>query len=170
VPDEYLLTVGSLDPRKNVARLVSAYEQACDRVTLPPLLVVGGGGVAFAKAAIRQTSGVRFLGRVSDRDLIRLYSGARGVVNVSVYEGFGLTVAEAARFGVPMLVSDIAAHRELLSRHPGSLWVDPWDTTDIEEGLVRLSRADPAQHEVVGHTWAEAGAEYGRLLDAMRRD
>jgi glycosyltransferase involved in cell wall biosynthesis len=169
VPDEYFLTVGSMDPRKNLARLVTAYEQASETAPLPPLLVAGGGGAAFAAGSITRSARVRFLGRVSDAELIGLYSGARGVVNVSVYEGFGLTVVEAARFGVPILVSDIPPHRELLGDDVGTLWTDPWDTTDIAACLLRLSSSQPGAHQVTGHDWASAGAEYSRLFESLQR-
>jgi glycosyltransferase involved in cell wall biosynthesis len=170
LPDEYLLTVGSMDPRKNLDRLLCAYEQASERGVLPPLLVVGGSSAVFAEAGRPLPAGVRHLGRVSDAELARLYAGARGVVNVSVYEGFGLTVAEAARSGAALLVSDIPAHRELLPGDSAVLWVDPWETSAIAHGLVRLSRAARGPHELSGHTWADAGARYGELFDSLRRD
>jgi glycosyltransferase involved in cell wall biosynthesis len=169
VPVVYRLPVGSMDPRKSLDRLVCAYEQASRRGALPPLLVVGGSSAVFADAGRPLPDGVRHLGRVSDAVLARLYAGARGVVNVSVYEGFGLTVAEAARSGAALLVSDIPAHRELLPGDSSVLWVDPEETSEIADGLVRLSRADGGPHELSGHTWAAAGERYGELFDSLRR-
>jgi glycosyltransferase involved in cell wall biosynthesis len=167
LPDEYLLTVGSLDPRKNLARLVAAYERARMARSMPPLLIAGGRGSAFSSDPTTHAAGVRYLGRVSDHQLARLYADARAVLNVSVYEGFGLTVAEAARFDVPLLVSDIPAHRELLGNDDGVQWVDPTDVEAIADGLSRLQGSARTAHHIKGHTWAEAGAAYGDLFASV---
>jgi glycosyltransferase involved in cell wall biosynthesis len=168
-PDEYFLTVGSLDPRKNVARLVAAYERAGSFVALPPLLIVGGRGSAFSSGPMAEARGVHYLGRASDQELERLYAGAKGVLNVSVYEGFGLTVPEAARHGVPLLLSDIPAHRELVPSDDGVQWVDPMDVEGIADGLVSLTRLERTVHKIDGHTWAAAGAAYGDLFASLDR-
>jgi glycosyltransferase involved in cell wall biosynthesis len=164
VPGEYLLTVGSRDPRKNVGRLVAAYRRACSSKPLPPLLVVGGRGRAFAEVETCRSDGVRYLGRVDDEQLSWLYSHAKAVVNVSTYEGFGLTVAEAARAGVPLLLSDIPPHRELVAGDEAVLWVDPFDQSAMTTALLRLDRCSPAAHQVVGHSWVEVGAAYSDLF------
>jgi glycosyltransferase involved in cell wall biosynthesis len=168
LPSEYLLTVGSLDPRKNLGRLVSAYEEARRQVPLPPLLVAGGRGSAFAELPSEaRSSAVRLLGRVSDPQLRRLYAGAVGVINVSVYEGFGLTLAETAHFEVPMVVSDLPAHREVLRSGPGVRWVDPWDVESIVGALRALPGADRGPHVVSGSTWAQAGEQYSALFEEL---
>jgi glycosyltransferase involved in cell wall biosynthesis len=111
---------------------------------------------------------VRLLGRVSEHELRYLYDHAVAVASVSVYEGFGLTVAEAASFPSALLVSDIPPHRELLHEDAGVSWVDPWDIDSMAGALARLDRIPRGHHRVDGPTWAEAGAGYSDLLSSVR--
>ena len=97
VPAGYLLVVGSMDPRKNLPRIVEAYDAMSDEQKRAlPLVVVGSGSSVFSGSELDWPSGVIRAGYVRDDELVDLYSNARATVFGSLAEGFGLPVVEAA--------------------------------------------------------------------------
>ncbi len=109
----YLLFVGSLQPRKNLARLLQAWQRILEEVSPVELLLVGGSGPAFSSLHnVAVPARVRTLGRVADADLAGLYSGARAFIQPSLYEGAALTLLEAMACGCPTLTSDLPVLRE----------------------------------------------------------
>jgi glycosyltransferase involved in cell wall biosynthesis len=125
---DYVLAVSTLEPRKNLARLVEGYRRA--GLNGLPLLVAGAGGWGDVRV---EGDGVRWLGEVKDEELARLYRGARAVAYVSLYEGFGLPVLEAMACGAPV----VAARRGALEEVAGgaAVLVDPLDPDAIAAGL-----------------------------------
>ncbi len=100
----YLLAVGSLDPRKNLPLLAQAYAALSDEERAAhPLVVVGGGAGIFRSEQISWPAEVVDAGYVSDDELRALYAGCRAVVFVSLAEGFGLPLVEAAAAGAGSL-------------------------------------------------------------------
>src|SRR3954468_4328199 len=126
---EYVLAVGTLEPRKNLARLVEAA-----RRTGVELRVVGAAGWGGVEV---EGNGVRWLGEVSDAELARLYRGARCVAYPSVYEGFGIPVLEAMACGVPVVTSRGTAMEEVADG--AAVLVDPEDPLAIAAGIERAS-------------------------------
>jgi glycosyltransferase involved in cell wall biosynthesis len=111
---EFILTVSSINPRKNLVRLVEAVE----KMTHPAeLWITGAGHEAFASEGMetkfKESPRVKYLGYVNDRELIKLYSNARFMVYPSLYEGFGLPILEAMHMGCPVAASDIPVFKEL---------------------------------------------------------
>ena len=126
---DYVLAVSTLEPRKNLPRLVEGYRRA--GLNGLPLLVAGAAGWGDVRVS---GDGVRLLGEVSDHELARLYRGARAVAYVSLYEGFGLPVLEAMACGAPV----VAARNDALAEVSGgaAVLVDPLDPDSIASGLV----------------------------------
>lgn len=146
-PPGYLLAVGNLEPRKNLPRLVRAYGHLDAVVRRSfPLLVVGQAAAAFRSEpglATALPSGVQLLGRVSDADLAALYRSATAYVSVSLAEGFGIPVVEAASAGTGRLVlSELPVYRWIAGTG-GAIFVDPLSEESIAEGLLTATRADP---------------------------
>lgn len=131
----YLLTVGSVDPRKNIERLVSAYSGlSVEERTEMPLVIVGGGSAGvFATEDQRAHHGLHRLGYVSDHDLAAIYGAARGFVLPSLDEGFGIPVIEAAAHGLPLLLSDIPVFRWIAG--DAARYFDPTSVEDLREAL-----------------------------------
>lgn len=118
LPDRFLLTLGTLEPRKNLGSLVAAALLLRQRgIAAPPLIIAGGRGwldddLTAAIAEGEAAGVVRRLGFVPDRDMPGLYAGAAYFILASTYEGFGMPVVEAQLCGTRVLVSDIPALRE----------------------------------------------------------
>jgi glycosyltransferase involved in cell wall biosynthesis len=146
-PHAYFLSVGNLEPRKNLPRLIQAYGllDAAVREEFP-LLLVGQQAAAFRSERSlngAMPSGVEFLGRVSDADLATLYRGATAYVSVSRAEGFGIPVVEAASAGTGHLVlSDLPVYRWIVG--PGeAIFVDPLSPESIADGLLTAATTPP---------------------------
>jgi glycosyltransferase involved in cell wall biosynthesis len=112
LPPRFLLTVGTLEPRKNIAALVEAHASCmAQAIDLPPLVVVGGPGWHHAEVrrAIDHASAsgsVRYLGYLPNSDLRHLYSACHALVMPSLYEGFGMPLLEAQMCGAAVLHGD----------------------------------------------------------------
>lgn len=134
----YLLFVGTREPRKNLVRLVKAFQRA--RPSLPGLELVLAGPPGFdddeLDRVIAEVPGVRVLAYVSQADLPLLVQGALGLCYVSEYEGFGLPVLEAMAMGTPILTSVGTVMEEIAG--PMVLYAVPQDEEDIRRGIIRL--------------------------------
>jgi glycosyltransferase involved in cell wall biosynthesis len=126
---EYVLAVGTLEPRKNLERLVEAARR--NHVELRVVGARGWGGVELGG------NGVRWLGEVSDADLATLYRGALCVAYPSVYEGFGIPVLEAMACGAPVVTSRGTAMEEVADG--AAVLVDPNDPAELAAGLERAT-------------------------------
>ena len=133
---DYILAVSTLEPRKNLPRLVEAYRRA--RLNGLELLVAGAPGWGDVRV---EGDGIRLLGEVQDVELARLYRGARCVAYVSLYEGFGLPVLEAMACGAPVVAGRNGASEEIAGS--AAVLVDPLDPDAIAAGLAEaIDRAD----------------------------
>ena len=124
---DYVLAVGTLEPRKNLRRLAEATRRV--GVELRVVGAPGWGGVHIGG------DGVRWLGWVPDEELARLYRGARCVAYASVYEGFGIPVLEAMACGAAVVTSRGGATEEVADG--AAVLVDPLDPSDIAAGIER---------------------------------
>jgi alpha-1,3-rhamnosyl/mannosyltransferase len=140
--DGYMLSVGTLEPRKNLAGLVAAYERlpATTRARFP-LVIVGAKGWGHADTdrrieRLRRAGHARVLGFVSDTTLHALYAGASGFAYLSWYEGFGLPPLEAMAAGAPVVTSTAEALVEVTGE--AALHAAPGDIDAITGSLRRL--------------------------------
>ena len=134
---DYVLAVGTLEPRKNLARIAEAVDGE--------LRVVGGRGWG----GIDPPRNVTWLGDVDDEELAALYRGARCLVYASLYEGFGIPVAEALACGCPIVTSAGSPMTEIAG--DDATYVDPLDVESIRAGIERAFRPDPRR----GPSWVE---------------
>ena len=146
VAQEYILNVGTLEPRKNLVRLLQAYQRV-RRVFRPaPKLVFAGMKGWMYDEVLKQVNAldlekdVLFLGRVESGLLPVLYSGARLFAYPSIYEGFGLPVLEAMACGAPVVTSNTSSLPEVVG--DAALLVDPYDVKQIAEAMIQLLTDD----------------------------
>jgi glycosyltransferase involved in cell wall biosynthesis len=157
----YVLAVGTLEPRKNLPRLIEAYAGLPEHVRAGrPLLLAGAVGWDEGEtlAAVAEHDGlVRRLGYVPEAELPALYRGADVVCYVSLYEGFGLPVLEAMGCGAAVLASDTSALPEVGG--DAVRYADPTDVESIRSGLAGLL-ADPSARAELGRRGAERAREF----------
>lgn len=168
LPERFVLSVGTAEPRKNLARLVAAHADATPDL---PLVLVGPDG--WGDIGIEPAPSVLRLGRVSAADLPVLYDLADALAYPSLLEGFGLPVLEAMAQGTAAITSATTSTAEVAG-DVGSL-VDPLDPATIAEALVSV-RDDPARWSAEGRraaeraaafTWAATGTALAAVYDEV---
>lgn len=189
---DYLLHVGTLQPRKNLVRLIEAFRTAAlqSSISNPAPLRSGGNGLQLLLAgppgwlsapvlakAREHADAVRVLEYVPDEDLAGLYSGARAFIFPSLYEGFGFPVLEAMACGAPVICSNSSSLPELAGE--AALLVDPLDTSALASAILRvLSEADLCGllvergfAQIQKFSWAKAAlAALAALEDAVKSE
>ncbi len=141
LPADYILFVGTIEPRKNLNTLLLAYHALRTQYRLDPPLVFAGehGWLAEEVYSLVDELGLQdhcyFLGRVSTTELVYLYNAARLLAHPALYEGFGLPPLEAMACGIPVVVSNVSSLPEVVGN--AALLVDP---TDVEAWTVALHR------------------------------
>ena len=141
----YFMAVGAISPRKNLARLLAAWRKVISDMDGAVLIIVGKEGLRFASSSQLNTprEGVVHLTSVDDAELACLYSGARGLLYPSLYEGFGLPILEAMASGCPVLTSNCTAMPEAAG--DAAVLVDPLSVESIADGIRLLAREDGAR-------------------------
>jgi glycosyltransferase involved in cell wall biosynthesis len=165
IAGDFLLTVGTLEPRKNVDRLVQAFALVRDSLPGPwPLVIVGPSGWGPEPAEPVAADHVVFTGPVSDVVLSELYQRARAFAYVPLTEGYGLPPLEAMRVGVPTVVSDeVPSVHDLGAVEPASARiVDPHDLDDIARGLFAVLLDDVLREQLARRGAAYASARTWR--------
>ncbi|MCG9966625.1 glycosyltransferase family 4 protein [Pelotomaculum terephthalicicum JT] len=135
----YILTVGTLEPRKNLIRLLNAYKMiVVSEDSIPKLVIVGGQG--WLKEDINKvidtlglTEKVVLTGYVSDSDLPALYRNASVFVYPSLYEGFGLPPLEAMACGTPVISSNVSSIPEVVG--DAGLLIDPYRPEEVARAI-----------------------------------
>ena len=164
-PGEYLLSVSTLEPRKNLNRLLQAYVRS--GVTVP-LKIVGpkGWGDGFGETV---PAGVELVGVVTADRLADLYAGALALLYVPLVEGFGLPAVEAMRAGCPVIASAVP------SVGSAALVLDPLDVGAIADAIKGLVESEPRREElaeagkahVAGLTWSACLAAHREGWSAL---
>jgi glycosyltransferase involved in cell wall biosynthesis len=142
LPDQFILGVGTVEPRKNLVRLIEAYSILRKRNSnTPALILVGKNGWltdeslnAAVKFGVEEY--VKFTGYVAEEDLPVLYSAAVFFVYPSYFEGFGLPPLEAMQCGTPVITGDLTSLPEVVG--DAGIMVDPLDVNAIADAMERL--------------------------------
>ncbi len=144
----YLLFLGVIERKKNVARLVDAYLAVRQQLRIPLLLIgwLGYGSEEVGRAFARGGDWLRHLGYVPQLDKIVLLRNARALVFPSLYEGFGLPPIEAMQVECPVLASNIPAVTEACA--DAAHLVDCRSIRDLAEGLVQISENEPLRAQL----------------------
>ncbi|WP_158559343.1 glycosyltransferase family 4 protein [Deminuibacter soli] len=169
----YFLFVGSMDPRKNLLLLLEAYVQA--GISNVDLLIVGGKFRAFSEKnagemeQYQQNPQIHFYGAATDEVLAACYQHAQALVIPSLYEGFGLPLVEAFKFGCPVLASDIPVFREVAETH--ATYFDPYNKNAFVEvlraaaGSVKPNMLAASEFVARKYSWEKSGKMMRQLLE-----
>jgi glycosyltransferase involved in cell wall biosynthesis len=173
--DRYVLSLGSLEPRKNLGRLLRAWELIYNQLSEDIWLVISGAkGTKLVYKSVPELQSlpprVFFTGHVADEHLPSLYSGALAFVYPSMYEGFGLPPLEAMACGTAVLVGNCASLPEVVG--DAALLVDPYDVESIAEGLRSLVEDNALRSalemkglkQAAKFNWDRTAAETWRVL------
>lgn len=173
---KYLLFVSTIQPRKNLPKLIEGFSMALKETgTDVKLLVAGKLGWLYdeslrAPKKHNVEENVIFLGRAADTDLPPLLSGAEAFVSASLEEGFGLPLLEALACETPALVSEIAAFKEVGRDIP--IYINPRDAVSIKNAIVKiiqnekdLERIENGKKLALNFTWERAAKQTLKLLD-----
>ncbi len=177
LPERFILYLGTLEPGKNLPRLIRAYSQMKRaRPDLPQQLVLAGArgwGVREIENEIQRSAatGFHLIGFVEDQDRAALYSLADLFVYPSLYEGFGMPPLEAMACGAPTLVSNVSALPEVL----GKVWsgqragiaVDPLDERAWADAMARVLTDDALAARLRAQGWQRA-QEFSWTASARR--
>jgi glycosyltransferase involved in cell wall biosynthesis len=172
LPERFVLATGTLEPRKNLPRLIEAHGRL---EGAPPLLVAGPPGWEMERALAGARGRARVLGFVSDEQLNALYRLCTVFAYPSLYEGFGLPLAEAMRCGAACLTSDVSSLPEVGG--DAVVYCDPRDVGSIAAGLEQLLGDDDerrrlgerAQERARDFTWERCARETLAVLEAIAR-
>jgi glycosyltransferase involved in cell wall biosynthesis len=179
VAKDYVLTVATAGPHKNLITLVEAMKVLRERGALSfQLLVAGAHGRKNSPVleALRSSGlddhGVRFLGYVPDEDLPMLYSGSNLFVFPSLYEGFGLPLVEAMACGVPVIASDTSSIPEVVG--DAGLLVPPTQPEAFADAILRVrsdenlrkAMVEKGLKQAAGFRWDKTARHH---LDCLRK-
>lgn len=164
---DYFLYVGGYDDRKNVPRLMKAYQKYISPLYPIDLILVGAKNKGLeqfitdkycekvdGKYLMEPKGKVIFTESLDQSELICLYQKALALVHTSFYEGFNLALVEAMQAGIPIVASDIPVHHEVTDGN--ALFVDPHNIDSIGNGLHKLIHDKALQHELVKKTETRA--------------
>ena len=177
----YFFYSGAIHPRKNIPRLIQAFD-AFKKKTAAPLKLLLAGRFAWQTGEVRSAyeqaayhADIHFLGYVSEEDLKRLTASAIALTYVSLSEGFGLPMLEAMHCDTPVLAANTSCLPEIAGE--AALLVDPLSTFEIAEGLEKLWLNQDFAHQLVKKgrirrelfSWDEAVEEVYGLLKGVHR-
>ena len=165
LPSEYLLFVGTLEPRKNLARLVGALS---GRTDLPPLVIAGADG--WGDIEVPHAANVQWIGFVDDQDLGAVYGGASVMCYPSLWEGFGLPILEAMAQGTPVVTSLGTSTQEVAGG--AAVLVDPLSEESIGFGIDEALRdavvlRQRGRERAAQATWQKTAAATARIYDEV---
>lgn len=172
----YFLAVSSTNAHKNFARLEHAFRSyAAKNTTQTSLYIVGSQAKSFAlQTTVDSSDGrVRYLGRVSDQELVNLYKGARAFAFPSIYEGFGIPPIEAQQSGCPVISSHSASMPEVLA--DSVIYFDPHDINDIEQAIERVDTDTALRADLISrgfqnaatYSWEKSANQVSSLIDSL---
>ncbi len=182
LPERFILSVSTVQPRKNYARLIEAFGTLESQLAAHEwhLAIAGGKGWLYEQVferaqALGLEGRVRFLGFVDDADLPALYNLAQVFVFPSLYEGFGLPPLEAMACGVPVVCSNASSLPEVVG--DAALTVDPLDVPGLAEAMRRVAEDESLRASLVQKgltraakfTWSKAAEELLRVYSNVKK-
>jgi len=169
IEGDFILTVGKLEPRKNIKRLIDAY-QAIIQDPKPKLVIIGPDGW---DTNFQNDENVKFIGYVTDHELASFYQLAQFFVYPSLYEGFGYPIIEAMQYGCPVATSSTSSLKEIAEGYAEVF--DPENTDEIKDVLTKMmndktfrqKNVDSAKIYSSKYTWK---SYYDKLVTSLKME
>jgi glycosyltransferase involved in cell wall biosynthesis len=167
IDGDFIFFISTLEPRKNITRLVRAYDAAKQQnPSLPHLVMAGGEGWGYEVFAevcqgLQHKKSIRLIGHVDPEHLRALYQSCTFYVFPALYEGFGLTVLEAMASGAPVITSRTSSLPEVGGK--GALYIDPLRENDIRDALLMLWKNEKMRDQL-----CEKGYQQARQFDITK--
>ena len=179
IKGDFILFVGTLQPRKNIVRLIEAFSQIKTKDI--QLVIVGKKGWLYeeileAPKKYGIENSIKFLDFVPNEDLSVLYQNALCFVLPSLYEGFGLPVLEAMKYGCPVITSNVSSLPE--AGGDAALYIDPLNVSDItakikmvfEDNKLRKEMIEKGKKQVAKFSWEKTAKETLKVLEEIAKD
>ena len=151
--EEYFLFVGALSPRKNVARLLQAFDEFKKSESSKIKLIIAGGKM-FMTSKIENVynkmqfkNDVIFTGRLGTDELKDVMAGALALVFVPYFEGFGIPIVEAMYCNVPVVTSNVTSMPEVAGN--AGLFVDPFSVDSIKDGMLKIYKDETLRNQLI---------------------
>jgi len=176
--DKYILFVGTLEPRKNLPRLIQAFEGLSSKYPELKLVLVGkrAWGVeqldnAVANSPVKQK--IIFPGYLKDTELSAIYSAASVFAFPSLYEGFGMPILEAFSYGVPIVTSNVSSMPEVAG--DAALLINPLDVRELIGAIDKLLSDHGFKENLIkkgklqlrNFSWDKSAREFAKILETM---
>lgn len=179
VKKPYFIFIGTLEPGKNLIRMMRAFAQAKKEANLPHQFVIAGGtgwkfdGILKEAEDLDLGDDIIFTKYVPLDDLTLLLKESSALLFASLYEGFGLPMVEAFEAGIPVLTSNISAMPEVAG--DAALLVDPYDVNAIKDGIIRLARDEDLRKSLIARgkerrkmfSWAQCAFETIKVYESF---
>jgi glycosyltransferase involved in cell wall biosynthesis len=175
LPERYFLFIGTLQPRKNIARIVQAFQHWKTAHPNDPagLVLAGGKGWLYDPAWIADVEEVYLPGYIDDGDKNSLYANALALIFPTLYEGFGFPVIEAMHSGTPIIASNTSSLPELVG--DAGLLVDPLNVAEIAAAMGKISDDENLAHilrekgyaQAAQFTWERAAQQALNAFEAV---
>ncbi len=172
LPEKFILFVGTLEPRKNLVRLISAYHKLSNNYSL---VIVGKRGWDYQEIfdkikELNLEERVVFLNYVSNEDLLYLYNSAACFIYPSLYEGFGLPILEAIACGAPVITSNVSSLPEAVGE--AAILIDPYNIDNMAMALnkiltdenLRRNLRERGLRQTQKFSWQKTAQEVLRIL------
>lgn len=176
IHQDYILFVGTIQPRKNLVNLIEAYAKLLPQNV--QLVIAGGKGwmsddIYAAPARLKIEDKVTFLGYIDEEDKAALYSGASATALISHFEGFGLPIVESMACGTPVIASDASSLPEVVGE--AGILVPPNDVDAISSGLneiltnhkLRQSLIESGFDQASKFNWSDAASQTLRVIERV---
>ena len=147
--DHYFLYVGTLEPRKNIHAIITAFDDYHRKYPFAQLVIVGRKGWLYSgiMKEINNRKYIKYLGYVDSPSKDALYYLSQGLIWPSFYEGFGFPPLEATYHGIPVITSYKTSLPEIMKQQ--ALYVDPYNSADIYQALVLLTENDKLREQLI---------------------
>jgi glycosyltransferase involved in cell wall biosynthesis len=168
----YFLTIGSINPNKNLSAVISAIDlMKSDKISL---VIAGGINLKiFKKTEINLSARVIYLGYVNDNEIRALYQNSLCFIYPSFYEGFGLPPLEAMACGCPVIVSNTSSLPEICG--DSAIYCDPYDRQDLADKMNLMINDNKIREDLIRKgltriskfTWESTAVKISSLIDDL---